>query len=44
MTHEGLWSQLAALDGAKTAGSQMPLDALHAAVKLAVDALVKNFS
>ena len=28
----------------KTAGSQMPLDALHAAVKLAVDALVKNFS
>jgi len=28
----------------KTAGSQMPLDALQAAVKLAVDALVKNFS
>ncbi|MCX5634550.1 MAG: DUF3786 domain-containing protein [Planctomycetota bacterium] len=28
----------------KTAGSQMPLDALQAVVKLAVDALVKNFS
>jgi hypothetical protein len=28
----------------KTAGSQMPLDALQAAVKLAADALVKNFS
>ena len=28
----------------KTAGSQMPLDALQAAVKLAVDALVKNLS